>query len=32
MAGADASRAEIEAGFQRFNFLEITRKAVISHV
>jgi hypothetical protein len=27
-----ASLPEIEAGFQRFNFLEITRKAVISHV
>lgn len=27
-----ASLAEIELGFQRFHFLEITRKTVISHV
>lgn len=27
-----ASLVEIETGFQRFDFLEITRKAVISHV
>jgi len=27
-----ASLPEIEEGFQRFDFLEITRKAVISHI
>lgn len=27
-----ASLTEIVAGFQQFDFLEITRKAVISHV